>query len=252
MQMNGNGAGNSKKSNNYSHNGYSSNETQPHGKTCLGSVLMFLLGVAVAGLGLAISLLWIYTEGKLDSKSVSSALPVIQVDVEETLLKIGKSTSMMYEEVEKMSKPYLESAIKNGKSAWNEGGKQIRVGAKYLEENYGEFFNQSWSKIREMAQNILNKIIEAWKQLLPHLKEAWEASKPYFHELGKIIIEKTLELWKCLHKLAWKLGNSLHELGRRYLKHFRRTKKSFKKNLRFKLNVICVFISIRLFIPKSR
>ena len=79
MQMNGNGAGNSKKSNNYSHNGYSSNETQPHGKTFLGSVLMFLLGVAVAGLGLAISLLWIYTEGKLDSKSVSSALPVIQV-----------------------------------------------------------------------------------------------------------------------------------------------------------------------------
>merc|ERR1719348_2934514 len=178
-----------KKGNNYSHNGYSPNETQPHGKTCLGSILMFLLGVAVAGLGLAISLLWIYTEGKLDSKSVSSALPVIQADIEETLLKIGKSTSMMYEEVEKMSKPYLESAIKNGKSAWNEGGKQIRVGAKYLEENYGEFFNQSWSKIRE-----------AWKQLLPHLKEAWEASKPYFHELGKIIIEKTLELWKYLQE----------------------------------------------------
>jgi len=200
MQMNGNGAGNSKKSNNYSHNGYSSNETQPHGKTCLGIVLMFLLGVAVAGLGLAISLLWIYTEGKLDSKSVSSALPVIQADIEETLLKIGKSTSMMYEEVEKMSKPYLESAIKNGKSAWNEGGKQLRVGAKYLEENYGEFFNQSWSKIREMAQSVLNKIIEAWKQLLPHLKEAWEASKPYFHELGKIIIEKTLELWKYLQE----------------------------------------------------
>ena len=36
-------------------------------------------GVGVAGAGLAISLLWIYTEGKLDSKSVSAALPVIQV-----------------------------------------------------------------------------------------------------------------------------------------------------------------------------
>ena len=64
---------------NYHHNGHSSNMAQPHGKTCLGSILMFLLGLAVAGLGLAISLLWIYTEGKLDAKSVSTALPVIQV-----------------------------------------------------------------------------------------------------------------------------------------------------------------------------
>jgi len=203
MQMNGNGVGYTRNSNgsnnlNYHHNGHSSNMAQPHGKNCLGSILMFLLGLAVAGLGLAISLLWIYTEGKLDAKSVSTALPVIQADIEETLLTIGKSTSMMYEEVEKMSKPYLESAIKNGKTAWNEGGKQIRVGAKYLEENYGEFFNQFWSKIKEMAQCVLDQIIQAWKQILPHLKEAWETSKPYFHELGKIIIEKTLEVWKYL------------------------------------------------------
>ena len=63
-------------------NGYSYGDTRDSrgGNTCLGSILMFLLGLAVAGLGLAISLIWIYTEGKLDSKSVSNALPVIQVN----------------------------------------------------------------------------------------------------------------------------------------------------------------------------
>ena len=61
-------------------NGYSyDTRGSRDGSTCLGSILMFLLGLAVAGLGLAISLIWIYTEGKLDSKSVSNALPVIQV-----------------------------------------------------------------------------------------------------------------------------------------------------------------------------
>ena len=79
MQMNGNGASYNNRNGNTTGNGYHCHESEPRGRTCLGSVVMFLLGLAVAGLGLAISLLWIYTEGKLNSKSVSSALPVIQV-----------------------------------------------------------------------------------------------------------------------------------------------------------------------------
>ena len=74
----------------------------------LGSLLMFLLGLGVAGAGLAISLLWIYTEGRLDTKSVSSALPVIQADVEDYLVMVGKSSMQMYEQAEKMSRPYVE------------------------------------------------------------------------------------------------------------------------------------------------
>ena len=79
MQMNGNGVSRHNGAGNNTANGYTDHVSESRGRTCLGSVVMFLLGLAVAGLGLAISLLWIYTEGKLDSKSVSSALPVIQV-----------------------------------------------------------------------------------------------------------------------------------------------------------------------------
>ena len=70
----------SKKSLLRSGNGYGDlTEDCEDGGSWLGSLLLFLAGLAVAGLGLSFSLIWIYTEGKLDSKSVSSALPVIQV-----------------------------------------------------------------------------------------------------------------------------------------------------------------------------
>ena len=112
MQMNGNGTGggynrNGNKNNISTDNGYN-HVSEARGRTCLGSVIMFLLGLGVAGMGLAISLLWIYTEGKMDSKSVQSALPVIQADVEDVLMTAGKNTVKMYEQAEKISRPYLE------------------------------------------------------------------------------------------------------------------------------------------------
>ena len=115
VQVNGNGAGHGHGARN---GGQATNGTRGYtaghagegarGSTCLGSLLMFLLGLGVAGAGLAISLLWIYTEGRLDTKSVSSALPVIQADVEDYLVMVGKSSMQMYEQAEKMSRPYVE------------------------------------------------------------------------------------------------------------------------------------------------
>ena len=95
-------------------NGYNYQDRDSRGgSSCLGSVLMFLLGLGVAGLGLAISLIWIYTEGKLDTRSVSKALPLIQADVEDSLMIVGKNTIKMYEQAEKISKPYLERYLHN-------------------------------------------------------------------------------------------------------------------------------------------
>ena len=80
MQVNGNGdCKNTTKNFSKAKNGYGHSPGSESERSCMASLLMFLAGLAVAGLGLAISLLWVYTEGKLDSKSVSSALPVLQV-----------------------------------------------------------------------------------------------------------------------------------------------------------------------------
>ena len=84
MQVNGNGnCKNAAKTNTNGKNGYGRSSGDSESKTsCLASLLMFTAGLAVAGLGLAISLLWIYTGGRLDTKTVSAALPVIQVRTE--------------------------------------------------------------------------------------------------------------------------------------------------------------------------
>merc|ERR1712179_683257 len=147
MQLNGNQNLKTKNKINNSNGHAASAPTQPSG-SCLGSLVMFLLGLAVVGLGLAVSLIWIYTEGRLDSKSVSTALPVIQSDVEDYLMSVGLKTVKLYEQAEKSTKPYLESSIKSGKAAWKEGGVYMRKGAKYLEANYGEVAAQIWAQFK--------------------------------------------------------------------------------------------------------
>ena len=91
MQMNGNGQSHAR--NGSRAHAQRVEEEAARSGSWLGSLVMFLLGLGVAGAGLAISLLWIYTEGKLDSKSVSAALPVIQVRSEIVWeIKIDKIT----------------------------------------------------------------------------------------------------------------------------------------------------------------
>jgi len=199
MQVNGNGSfKDTTKNLSKAKNGYGHRSESESQRSCLASLLMFMAGLAVAGLGLAISLLWIYTEGKMDSKSVSSALPVLQADVEDYLMTVGVQTVKWYQEAEKISKPYVSSAMSSGKAAWNEGGKHLRDGAKYVEENYGDLLQNIVNQIHAALSVLRDYLLQAWKSILPFLKQAWDTSKPYFQQLGKIIIEKSLELSKYL------------------------------------------------------
>ena len=110
MQLNGNQNLKTKNNINNSNGHAASAPTQASG-SCLGSLVMFLLGLAVVGLGLAVSLIWIYTEGRLDSKSVSTALPLIQSDVEDYLMSVGLKTLKLYEQAEKTAKPFVEKFV---------------------------------------------------------------------------------------------------------------------------------------------
>ena len=60
---------------------------------------------------------------------------------------VGKNTIRMYEHAEKLSRPYLEGAVKGGQSAWQEGGKQLREGARWAEDNYGDLASTVWEQV---------------------------------------------------------------------------------------------------------
>eukprot|EP00092_Neocalanus_flemingeri_P007693 GFUD01008308.1.p1 GENE.GFUD01008308.1~~GFUD01008308.1.p1 ORF type:complete len:445 (+),score=149.66 GFUD01008308.1:53-1387(+) len=197
MQLNGNDNAKTK-NNSHGSNGHAATPDPAVSRSCLGSLVMFLLGLAVVALGLAVSLIWIYTEGRLDSKSVTTALPVIQSDVEDYLMAVGFKTVKLYEQAEKAAKPYVESSLKSGKAAWKDGGHYMRKGAKYVETNYGDLFVNIWEQAKAAFGFIWSYVLIGWRSILPYLQQAWEASKPYFHQLGKIIIEKSLEFWDFL------------------------------------------------------
>lgn len=156
------------------------------GRGCLASILLFLMGLGVVGLGLAVSLLWVYTEGRLDSKSVASALPVIQADVSDYLVTAWGS-------LEEGAGPYVESSVKSGRAAWAEGGKQLRKAARWVEKEHGASLSSLWASLRGLGLSAWTLILQLGQAVTPYLAPVWEASKPFFHQLGKVIIEKCLE-----------------------------------------------------------
>ena len=104
----------------------------------------------------------------------------------------------------------------SGKAAWNEGGKQLREGAKYIEANYGDFLQNIANQVNAAVALLREYVLQAWRSILQYLNHAWESSKPHFQQLGKVsgasyrvvvlsnysllqmIIEKSLELIKFL------------------------------------------------------
>ena len=67
---------------------------------------------------------------------------------------VGKNTIKMYEQAEKLSRPYLEGAVKGGQAAWQEGGKQLREGARWAEDNYGDLASTVWEEVSVKSRDI--------------------------------------------------------------------------------------------------
>jgi len=193
MQLNGNGPSRQQNGVNMDRRSSGNNKDDSE-RGFIASLIMFLLGLSVMGLGLAVSLLWVYTEGRLDSKSVTSALPVIQADVEEYLMMLGQSTAKLWGNLEEGSRPYIESSLASGRAAWSEGGNQVKQAARWVEREHGENLGKLWATVASMAAYAWGLLVLAWQALLPYLTPVWEASKPFFHQLGKFIIEKSLEI----------------------------------------------------------
>ena len=77
----------------------------------------------------------------------------------------------------------------SGKAAWNEGGRQLRNGAKYVEENHGDLLQNIAKQITGAVSLMREYFLQAWREILPYLNQAWQSSKPYFQQLGKVKTE---------------------------------------------------------------
>ena len=63
--------------------------------------------------GSGISLLFIYTGGNLDQRSIERALPILQQDVENTVMQIGKKVDFGWQEAQRTMNPILKKVFSN-------------------------------------------------------------------------------------------------------------------------------------------
>ena len=62
---------------------------------------------------------------RLDSKSIATALPVLQADVEEWMGGAGNGVVKVYSRLEEGARPYVDTALVGGKRLWAEGGEKV-------------------------------------------------------------------------------------------------------------------------------
>jgi len=160
----------------------------------LSYLLMFLLGVSAVGVAFTVSLVWIYSEGKLDSNSVHAALTSIAADMEEVIGEIRNN-----------ARPYVEKGVKSFGKAWHQGGEALRKTAKYVEKNYGKDLASArdWAAVYlsqgyETAKSVFTVI---WNTVGPALEGAWQAAKPHLRDLGKYLVDNGQVAWQKINNL---------------------------------------------------
>ena len=76
------------------------------------SLMMLLLAILLVSVGSGISLLFIYTGGNLDQRSIERALPILQQDVENTMIQIGQKVDHGWHDAQKTLNPILKKVLR--------------------------------------------------------------------------------------------------------------------------------------------
>ena len=86
------------------------NESKKGG--CLWTLWIFAVTMFFLSLGFGVSLIWIYTGGHLDQRSIERALPILQQDVENTMIQIGQKVDHGWHDAQKTLNPILKKVFR--------------------------------------------------------------------------------------------------------------------------------------------
>ena len=146
--------------------------------------MMLLLSLSIVTLTSGVSVLWIYTGGHLDQKSIERALPVIQRDFDTTYNNMASKAELVVGDLSKSIGPYAETARTKAEWLWEDLKRRNDLVAFYINKNYGPTF--CWMK---------KSAIEGFKTAQIYLQDTWVRCRPYFQQLGEIIIYYAKHLW---------------------------------------------------------
>lgn len=144
------------------------------------SLVWLLAGLLVVALGLNISVLWIYTDGHLDQRSIERAMPVLQRDLESAFARASKQADQWLDH----TRPYTKQASQTAAWIWADLQERNKLVAHYINKQWGPSFCTFKTYLADQAK---------WAQA--ELARAWVASKPYFHKLGDLAIHYAGLAW---------------------------------------------------------
>jgi hypothetical protein len=134
---------------------------------------MFILGLSVVTLGFGISILWIYTGGQLDSKSIERAMPVIQKDLDVTMVNLGKKANVLMDQ----AKPYTIKAQDKAAWLWADLKERNNIVAASINKNLGPYFCSAKTAF-----------FYYWKVAQNEASRLWLLARPYLNHLGEIVL----------------------------------------------------------------
>lgn len=148
--------------------------------SCLWTLWLCMLATIFLLLGFSVSLIWIYTGGQLDQRSIEKALPIIQKDVDFNLVKWSEKVNKWAGDI----RPYTAKAQENAQWLWEDFKARNDVVAHKINTHLGPYF------------------CSAKKAFFYYLKIAQVESEKAWIRMKPFLIELSATAWSYM-KIAW-------------------------------------------------
>ena len=165
-------------------NGELSNSEAETKKTgCLWTLWLLLVTVFFLSVGFGASLIWIYTGGHLDQRSIERALPIIQRDVDVKMAELSLKASQLMEQ----TRPYTKKLQENSEWLWEDFKRRNDIVAHKINLNLGPYFCAS-----KVA------LLQYWKLAQTQTGRAWASAKPFWNQFLAILASYVKIAWTWL------------------------------------------------------
>jgi len=131
---------------------------------CLWTLWILLVTVFFLSIGFGASLIWIYTGGHLDQRSIERALPIIQRDVDVKMAELSLKATQLLEQ----TRPYTKKLQENSEWLWEDFKRRNDIVAHKINLHLGPYFCAS-----KVA------FLQYWKLAQTQAGRAWASAKPF-------------------------------------------------------------------------
>lgn len=151
----------------------SENKVSSRVGTCCWTLLLTAMTLILVGSAMAFSIIWIYTNGKLDQRNLEKALPIIHRDVNHGLFKVQRSLDQCVTILSRELGPVYRSAEGQFWMLLSEWQRRQKLLAMYVNENLGPYTCRMVHTLQGWGVWVQTQVVTLWKELHPVMMHVW-------------------------------------------------------------------------------